>query len=91
MKREPSILAGLVITYHERFGRHVPEPEVRRVDAGLLAALIQDSLATGVPTSDGEFGWVRPPEYGPGGCILRDDIPGRTSRRKKRRDGERPH
>jgi len=85
MKREPSILAGLVITYHERFARHVPEPALRQVDAGYLAALIQDSLATGVPISEGEFGWVRPPEYSPGGCILRDDM------RKNRRDGEGRH
>ena len=73
MRAEPSELARLVVAYRERFGRHVPEPALRRVDAGLLAALIQDSLATGVPISEGEFGWFKPPEYSPGGCILRDD------------------
>jgi len=79
MKREPSILAGLVIAYHERFGRHVPEPALRRVDAGLLTALLQESLATGVPISEGEFGWFKPPEYRLGGCILRDETPNEAS------------
>jgi hypothetical protein len=46
---EPSILARLVIAYHERFERHVPEAALRRVEAGLLAAIVQESLATGVP------------------------------------------
>jgi hypothetical protein len=58
MRAERSKLARLVIAYHERFGRHVPEPALRRVDAGLLAALVQDSLVTGVPISEGEFGWL---------------------------------
>jgi hypothetical protein len=73
MKREPSILAELVIAYHEKFLRHVPEPALRRAEAGLLAALLQDSLATGVPISEGEFGWLRLPEYSPGGCIIPDE------------------
>ena len=75
MRAESSTLARLVIAYHEKFGRHVPEPALRRVDAGLLAALLQDSLATCVPISEGEFGWLRLPEYRPGGCILREESP----------------
>jgi|SRR5450631_1619328 hypothetical protein len=47
MRAELSKLARLVIAYHERFGRHVPEPTLRRVDAGRLAAFVQDSLVTG--------------------------------------------
>jgi hypothetical protein len=86
MRAEPSKLARLVIAYHERFGRHVPEPALRRAEAGRLVALIQDSLATGVPIPEGEFGWVRLPEYRPGGCILPDENPERATRRKKRRD-----
>ena len=75
MKREPSILAGLVIAYRARFGRHVPAPALRRAEAGQLAALLEDSLATGVPIPEGEFGWFKPPEYRLGGCILRDESP----------------
>ena len=74
MKAEPSKLAQLVIAYHEKFGRHAPEPALRRVDAELLAALIQNSLATGVPISEGEFGWLSRREYGPRGCMLHDGV-----------------
>jgi hypothetical protein len=87
MKAEPSLLARLVIAYYKRLGRHVPEPALRRVDAGLLAALLQDSLATGVPISEGEFGWFKPPEYRRGGCILRDENPDRATP-KREPDGE---
>ena len=79
MRDEPSELARLVVAYRERFGRHVPEPALRRVDAGLLAALLQDALATGVPISEGEFGWFKPTEYRRGGCILRDENPERAT------------
>ena len=89
MNPEPSTLARLVITYRQRFGRHVPEPALRRVDAGLLAALIQDSLATGMPIPEGEFGWVRPPEYRRGGCILRDEV-SEDAMPMKGPDGEQP-
>ena len=73
MKYEPSKLAGLVTAYHERFGRHAPEPALRRVEARLLADLIQDSLTSGVPISEGEFGWFSPRQYPKGGCMLGHD------------------
>lgn len=79
MKFEPSKLARLVIAHHKKFGRHAPEPALRRVDAELLAALIQDSLTTGVPISEGEFGWFSPREYPRGGCILRYENPDRAT------------
>ena len=71
MGAEPSKVARLVIAYFEKFGRHVPEPTLRRVDAGHLAALIQNSLASGVPLSEADWGWIVPRQYGPGGCIVR--------------------
>ena len=40
---------------------------------GLLAALIQDSLATGVPISEAEWCEDTPYEFPPGGCILREE------------------
>ena len=73
MKPEPSTLARLVIAYHERFGRHVPEPALRRVDAGTLASLIQDALATGVPIAEAEGCYDSPFEFPLGGCILREE------------------
>ena len=79
MKAEPSKLARLVIAYCERFGRHVPEPALRRVDARGLTAMLEDSLATDVPISEGEFGWLRPLEFGPGGCIRREASPHRAT------------
>lgn len=83
MNPERSTLACLVVAYHERFGRHVPEPALRRVDAGLLSTLLQDSLATGVPISEGEFGWFRPLDFRPGGCIRREESPDRATPKRK--------
>ena len=62
-----SKLAQLVITYHERFGDHVPAQVLRLLDAALI---IQDSLVTGVPLS--ETGWDRasPMDFSPRGCIM---------------------
>ncbi len=70
MKAEPSKLARLVIAYYEKFGRHVPESALRLLDAGDLAPMLQDSLATGVPLS--ETGWDRAPPIGfsPRGCCI---------------------
>jgi hypothetical protein len=45
MRAEPSKLAQLVIAYYEKFGRHVPTSALRYLDAGELAAHLQDSLA----------------------------------------------
>ena len=59
MRAEPSKVARLVIAYFEKFGSHVPEPTLRRVDAGHLADLIQGSLASGVPLPETE--WVYSP------------------------------
>ena len=79
MRAEPSKLARLVIAYRERFGRHVPEPTLQRVDAGDLAALLQDSLVTGVPLSEAEWSHVTQLEFGPGGCIRRGEHPERVT------------
>jgi hypothetical protein len=79
MKVERSKLAELVIAYHARFGSHVPEPTLRRVDAGHLVALIQGSLASGVPLSEADWGWIVPRRYGPGGCIVRFENPERAA------------
>ena len=69
MRVEPSKLAQLVIAYQEKFGRHVPAPALRRLDAGDLAR-IRDSLATGVPLSETEWGRASPMEFSPRGCIM---------------------
>jgi hypothetical protein len=73
MRTEPSKLARLVIAYYERFGRHAPEPALRHVDTGELAAMLEASLATGVPLA--ETGWAPTWkfEFGPRGCIVCDD------------------
>ncbi len=81
MKVEPSKLSQLVIAYHARFGRHVPEPTLRRVDAGALAQMLQDSLASGIPLSEADWGWIVPREYGRG-CIVRFER-GPDGRRRK--------
>jgi hypothetical protein len=46
MRAEPSLLAQLVITYHARFGRHVPDLALRLLTTGDLAAMLRDALAT---------------------------------------------
>ena len=86
MRVEPSKLAQLVIGYYEKFGRHVPELALRHLDAGDLAARLQDSLANGVPLS--ESGWGRAPsmQYSPRGCTSIFQIPEATWR--KRPNGE---
>jgi hypothetical protein len=73
MKPEPSTLARLVIAYHERFGRHVPESTFRHIDTGDLAAMPEVALTTGVPLA--EAGWAPACrfEFSPRGCIVRDD------------------
>ena len=73
MKPEPSKLARLVVAYYETFGHHVPDAALRQVDAGDLASLIQDALATSVPISEAEWCCDAPLEYPPGGCILREE------------------
>jgi hypothetical protein len=73
MKPEPSTLARLVIAYHERFGRHAPESALRHVDTGELAAILEASLATGVPLADTGWAPALRFEFRPGGCIVRDD------------------
>ena len=59
MRVEPSKLARLVVEYHEKFGHHVPESVLRVLDAGTLAPMLQDALATGVPLSGDGMG-LRP-------------------------------
>ena len=56
MRAEPSMLAQLVIAYHEKFGRHVPESALRLLAAGDLAAMLQDALATNVPLAGDRMG-----------------------------------
>jgi hypothetical protein len=81
MKSEHSKLSQLVIAYHGMFGRHVPEPTLRRVDARRLADLIQNSLARGIPLSEADWGWIVPRQYGRG-CIVRFER-GPDGRRRK--------
>jgi hypothetical protein len=83
MGAEPSTLARLAIAYHETFGRHVPEPALRRAEAGRLVALIQDSLVAGEALAEAEWGHVLPMEFGPGGCIVRDKSPERPTPTKR--------
>ena len=73
MKPEPSKLAPLVIAYHEKFRDHVPEAVMRQFDAGELAAILQDALATGAPISEADWRYDSPLDYPPGGCVLRED------------------
>ena len=79
MRVEPSKLAQLVIAYHEKFGRYVPAPALRLLDAGDLAAILQDSLATGVPLSETGWGWASPMEFSPRGCCLPYENPERDA------------
>jgi len=73
MKFESSKLARLVIAYHEKFGRHAPESVLRRVDAGDLATMLEDSLASGVRLVETGWGWDLPMEFSPRGCIVGDE------------------
>jgi hypothetical protein len=82
MRVEPSKLAQLVIAYHEKFGRHVPEPALRLLDAGDLAATLQNSLATGVPLSETGWSWDSPMEFSPRGCCIVCGEPEHQHRRR---------
>ena len=75
MRAEPSKLARLVVAYHEKFGRHVPESALRSLDARDLAPILHDALATGVPLF--ETRWDSDPEVGfrPGGCCIVQEDP----------------
>jgi hypothetical protein len=73
MKSEPSKLAQLVIAYHEKFGRYAPERALRLLDARDLVAVLQDSLDTGDPLSEPEWGWALPREFSPRGCCIMDE------------------
>ena len=73
MRAEPSLLAQLVITYHEKFGRHVPESALRLLAAGDLAAMLRDALATNVPLAETGWGPDSPFEFSPRGCIVREE------------------
>jgi hypothetical protein len=75
MRVEPSKLAQLVIAYQEKFGRHVPESALRLLDAGDLAALLQESLATNSPLMETGWGTPSPFEFSPRGCIVREERP----------------
>ena len=81
MRAELSKLAQLVMAYHEKFGRHVPAPALRLLNAGDLAAILQDSLATGVALSETGWGRTSPIEFSPRGCIVivRDENPERAT------------
>jgi hypothetical protein len=67
MRPEPSKLAHLVIAYYEKFREHVPESALL-LDAGELAPILQDSLATGVPLD--EAAWIPASPYSPRGCCI---------------------
>jgi len=70
MKAESSVLSQLVITYYEKFGRHVPESALRLLTAGDLAAMLQDALATNVPLAETGWGPGSPFEFSPCGCCI---------------------
>ena len=70
MRFKSSTLVQLVIAYHEKFGRYVPAPALRLLDAGNLSPNLQDSLATGVPLSETGWSWASPMEFSPRGCII---------------------
>jgi len=88
MRVKPSNLAQLVVAYHEKFGRYVPAPALRRLDARDLAPMLQDSLATGVPLSETGWGWASPSEFSfsPRGCIVREENPERGTLTKESDD-----
>lgn len=75
MRVKPSKLAQLVIAYHEKFGRYVPVAALRLLNAGDLAAILQDSLATNTPLA--ETDWYRASPMGfffsPRGCCVVDE------------------
>jgi hypothetical protein len=73
MRVDPSLLAQLVIAYHEKFGRHVPESALRLHAAGDMAAMLQDALATSVPLTEAGLGSDSPLEFSPRGCIVREE------------------
>ena len=75
MRAEPSKLARLVVAYHEKFGCHVPELALLALDAGDLAQILQDSLATGVPLSETGWGWASPIGFSPRGCCIFNEEP----------------
>jgi len=76
MRAEPSKVARLVIAYHQKFGRHVPESALRLLDAGDLAAILQDSLVTNLPLAETGWSQASPFEFSPRGCcIIRDESP----------------
>jgi hypothetical protein len=88
MKAERSKLARLVIAYYEKFGRHVPESALRRVDAKALAARLQHALTTNMPLAETAWGQTSVLQFSPRGCcIIRDVNPEGTTPRK-RPDGE---
>jgi hypothetical protein len=86
MRAETSLLAQLVVTYHARFGRHVPESALRLRTAGDLAGMLRDALATNVPLAETGWGRAAPIEFSPRGCIVREE-PDRAPP-KKGPDGE---
>src|SRR5450759_5327415 len=89
MRVEPSKLVRLVIAYHEKFGRHVPAPALRLLNAGDLAAILQDSLATGVPLLETGWGRASSIEFSPRGCIvIVDDENAERAMPTKGPDGE---
>jgi hypothetical protein len=73
MRVEPSKLAQLVIAYQEKFGRYVPVSALRLLNAGDLAALLQDSLATKTPLAETGWGRASPMEFSPRGCCIMID------------------
>ena len=79
MRAEPSLSAQFVITYHEKFGRDVPESAWRLLAAGELAAILQGSLATDLPLAETGWGRTSPLEFSPRGCIVRDESPDRAT------------
>ena len=80
MKVEPSKLSQLVIAYHARFGRHVPEPTLRRVDAGALGGPYFKTRSPAVFRSRRLTGAGSCREsYRRGGCIVRFENPERAT------------
>ena len=90
MKVESSKLAELVIAYYQKFGRHVPESALQLLDAGDLAAILQDSLVTNLPLAETGWSQASPIEFGPfrrGGCCIMDENPERATPTKLPTDG----